>query len=418
MIPLTLRATHPEKQQSVLNWVSYLKTLPDYRKYTLPVDISTEGCKAGIWVTFAQKIEAIEAKVGAWKKPEDLLASKDFLVMYKHPAFYWQQAIDYISNPAYTEQQKKVALYALELLDIEQYIKCIETCCKLYTQNKLSTSLLQTVVCFEFLRYHPIVYLYKTAPVVRCLENVCAMANVPPALVVKINRILSGEIRATWVKKGDPRMNEPSCLHDYNYPFKLSDIMVRAQQEFVRYIQNVDWEDPSDADTLSDFIVVFDHPMYYTSIGIEGTEDSAHQFITKHQFSESERRLAIFAMHQLHAQPYAGLFRDACAMYRTGVISPQMIEDLFKCFYPIRYNLQYPFFILDYKNPYLQCALDELIAIPTIPCGLKEMARKVKKGTLATKEEIAYMEGYRTFRKTHFTLYETIPPPELGVAAV
>ncbi len=118
LIPLTLRATHPEKQQSVLNWVSYLKTLPDYRKYTLPVDISTEGCKAGIWVTFAQKIEAIEAKVGAWKKPEDLLASKDFLVMYKHPAFYWQQAIDYISNPAYTEQQKKVALYALELLDI------------------------------------------------------------------------------------------------------------------------------------------------------------------------------------------------------------------------------------------------------------------------------------------------------------
>ncbi|WP_339044619.1 hypothetical protein [Cardinium endosymbiont of Tipula unca] len=36
------------------------------------------------------------------------------------------------------------------------------------------------------------------------------------------------------------------------------------------------------------------------------------------------------------------------------------------------------------------------------------IARKVKNGTLATKEEMAYMEGYRTFRKTHFTLYETI----------
>ncbi len=47
---------------------------------------------------------------------------------------------------------------------------------------------------------------------------------------------------------------------------------------------------------------------------------------------------------------------------------------------------------------------------PTVPCGLKEVARKVKHGTLATKEEMAYMEGYRTFRKTHFTLYETVPP--------
>ena len=88
-----------------------------------------------------------------------------------------------------------------------------------------------------------------------------------------------------------------------------------------------------------------------------------------------------------------------------------MFEDLFHCLYSTGFRgVKYPFFILDYKDPTVQHALNELIKIPTIPCDLKQLIRKVKNGTLATKEEMAYMEGYRQFRKTHFTLYKTIRP--------
>ncbi|WP_165941948.1 hypothetical protein, partial [Cardinium endosymbiont of Culicoides punctatus] len=80
---------------------------------------------------------------------------------------------------------------------------------------------------------------------------------------------------------------------------------------------------------------------------------------------------------------------------------------LFKVDLPTFYK--YPFFIIDYKDKEVQRALDKFISIPTIPEGLKEIAHKVKNGTLATKEEMAYMRGYREFRKTHFTFYETIP---------
>lgn len=84
------------------------------------------------------------------------------------------------------------------------------------------------------------------------------------------------------------------------------------------------------------------------------------------------------------------------------------LEEFLKC--KFKGPFKYPFFILGYKRKDVQSALDKFIAEPTIPEGLKALARKVKQGTLATKEEMSCMEGYATFRKKHFTLYETIVP--------
>jgi len=53
--------------------------------------------------------------------------------------------------------------------------------------------------------------------------------------------------------------------------------------------------------------------------------------------------------------------------------------------------------------------IDAFIALPTVPGGWKEMARRFKKGTLLTKQDMKYLRGYQGFMKTHFTLYENIP---------
>ena len=124
--------------------------------------------------------------------------------------------------------------------------------------------------------------------------------------------------------------------------------------------------------------------------------------------------MTIFGMSQLgvfdldESSDYACLIEGACEWYRKGSLTVDHLYQLFKCEFPTFYK--YPFFILDYKQKEVQNALTKFIAEPTIPSGLKEMAGKVKNGTLATKEEMSYMEGYRAFRKTHFTLYQTILP--------
>ncbi|MBX9890138.1 MAG: hypothetical protein K2X94_02630 [Amoebophilaceae bacterium] len=399
-------------ESSILGWINYLAGAPlrNYATYIPPVDITKNGCKAGKLVTFPQKIEAIACKVGDWKDPKVLLTSKDFLVMYKHSDYYWEESMAYLANPSYTEEHKKLAIYAMEFLDIDKYLTYLDRAYQLYTTGKLSASLLSTVICFDFLHYHRIVlsqnHRFYGQKIAVCLEKIMANPALPNEIALKIKKIVSGELLALWKKEPDQ-----DGYNVYNHPFKFSKIIGEAEQELLAYYNGGFCDAFPNGDNLSDFIIILDHPSYYTSIGIEGTEDSANLFISMPRFSLEQRRLAIFAMHRLDVSAYAEFIRNVCSSYRGGNISPQMIEDLLCCFYDTGSSrLKYSFSIIDYKHPDLQRALDRLIEIPTLPCGLKTLARKVKNGTLATKEEMAYMEGYRQFRKTHFTLYETIPP--------
>ncbi|MBX9890454.1 MAG: hypothetical protein K2X94_04245, partial [Amoebophilaceae bacterium] len=165
------------------------------------------------------------------------------------------------------------------------------------------------------------------------------------------------------------------------------------------------------------FLVIMEHPQdYYPAhFGPFGTRKDGICVLRDSCYTDKEKSMAIFGMSQMGILSsyessfyYGFMIEQAVEWYKNGHLSLQHLYQLFKCSFPTFYK--YPFFILDYKDKSIQEALDKFMAEPTIPCGLKALARKVKNGTLATKEEMAYMEGYRQFRKTHFTLYETIPP--------
>jgi hypothetical protein len=66
--------------------------------------------------------------------------------------------------------------------------------------------------------------------------------------------------------------------------------------------------------------------------------------------------------------------------------------------------------MLQYNSLAIHEWLDAFIALPTVPCDWKEMARRFKKGTLITKNEMMYLKDYQKFMQPHFTLYENIPP--------
>jgi hypothetical protein len=164
------------------------------------------------------------------------------------------------------------------------------------------------------------------------------------------------------------------------------------------------------------FLMLLEHPGYYyrSCFGAFSDLNDGVHVLRDAGYSYEEKSIAILGMSQLGIQcedeveDYAFFIEQACAWYRKGQLSLEHLYQLFKCDSQTFYK--YPFFILAYKNKSIQEALATFIAVPTIPEGLKAIARKTKNGTLATKEEMAYMEGYRQFRKTHFTLYETIPP--------
>ncbi|WP_339044617.1 hypothetical protein [Cardinium endosymbiont of Tipula unca] len=113
------------------SWTIYLYNHPGYHDYQLPNNITKHGCRWGNWVTFAQKIEAIQAYVGRFTHPSDLLRSKDFLAIYKHPDYYKQVMLGYLSSKNYALEQKKIAIYA----NIQNGLWLCEASYKLYKEK-------------------------------------------------------------------------------------------------------------------------------------------------------------------------------------------------------------------------------------------------------------------------------------------
>lgn len=114
LLHATTHSNHTRYKKKYINfpsWTIYLYNHPGYHNYQSPNNIKKHGCKWGTWVTFAQKIEAIQAHVGRFTHPSDLFYSKDFLAIYKHPDYYKQAMLGYLSSKNYALEQTKIAIY-------------------------------------------------------------------------------------------------------------------------------------------------------------------------------------------------------------------------------------------------------------------------------------------------------------------
>ncbi|WP_109997054.1 hypothetical protein [Candidatus Cardinium hertigii] len=397
------------------SWAIYLYRHPGYKPYQPFTDIKKYGCNWGNWVTFPQKIEAIQARVGYMHNPSALFRSKDFLVIYKHPAYYKQAFLDYLVDKRYTLEQKKIAIYATVRLGS---FLCWETYYQLYKKKEIGLSLLELLLAIN-LSYrfvNPPEKLMKEECV--CLERI--QNNIPKgsSLYNAIKSILDHQFPKSWYRHRMFCDNQDASHGYYVAPFPFYDMLTDAVRD-KKYWQNwhITADSPVGLETYPYFLVVIEHPQYYypAHFGPFSSAQDGIAILRDKGYTDEEKSMAIFGMSQLGVSSsyessfyYAWMIEHVIEWYKQGHISVHHLFQLFVCDFPTFYK--YPFFIIDYKEAAIQVALNKFIAAPTIPEGLKEIARKVKNGTLATREEMAYMEGYRTFRKTYFTLYETIFP--------
>ena len=408
-IPHHVEGQYQPKDREWSSCAEYLYHYPDYQAHQEPEDIAVNGCRWGTLVTFPNKIVAIATKVGSWERPEALFRSQDFIAMYKHPSYYQKPCVAYLADSRPSEQEKQIAIYALENLNEERYVEFAKHCYLLYKQHQLSAALFQLVLSFEFLRIHPLVVYYNRRSVQEFLKQVQTELGGDTPIGLQIENILSGDLSKAWKRK------EESPYFNYHYALPFIETIHSADKEFKEYSQA--WWKVIKAKPYTPpyFLMILDHPDCYFWAGIDGTKkDDAEGALADPRLSDDEKNLVIIAMHRLCT--YDVLLRRACNQYRRGKLPLHLMEEMLRSQLPIPGNIpssilyNYPLFILDYKKELVKLALDEFVALPTIPCGLKEMAKKIKQGQLATVREMEYMKGYREFRKTHFTLYETIEP--------
>jgi hypothetical protein len=407
---------HSQNDEDWANWAHYLDRYPDYRKHQEPQDISTNGCKWGAWVTFPNKIDAIAAKVGDWKDPTVLFNSLDFVAIYKHPDDYYEHCLAYLNDDKHPEQKKKIVIYALE--NMYHYLSFAKSCYKLYQQQKLSEDLFQTVLGFELLHIHPLVAPDKDESRKKrthlFLQQVHAELGSHTLIGQYIEAIVSGKLAQAWARKG------PSPHLHYKDPLPIIEIIREAIKELSAYERN--WFQPQEiAYSPPYFLMLIEHINSYVFLG-NPDNNQVLKFLANAHASNGEKRLLIFVMYQLGHYPndqlnskqivnaYRELLTKAYLAYREGNLSLALLEDLLHSALPFSsYYPRYPFCVLQHKSFMIDEWIDAFLALPTVPCGWKEMARKFKKGTLLTSEDTKYLRGYQRFMQTHFTLYENIP---------
>ncbi|WP_243018655.1 MULTISPECIES: hypothetical protein [Candidatus Cardinium] len=414
------------------SWAAYLHHHPGYKPYHPVTNIKKHGCNWGTWVTFPQKIEAIQARVGHIGTPLELCRSKDFLVIYKHPRYYEEAFFNYIVDKRYTLEQKKIAAYAMSKHSYTYW----ERFCQLYKKKEIELPLLELMLAIHItnsfndchFKIIPTKKIKRVAPALERIQN-----NIPKdsSLHNHLKSILvDNQLPKLWDKYRIDYSGDISRFYYTDYyteNFLFYDILTDAVKEADYVINGEPGSSPFHLDRYPYFLMVMEHPETYYPAHCElGPRNQREQDKSKKYtdgidvlrykgYTDEEKSMAIFGMSQLGVTDsressgyYAFMIDHAIEWYKLGNLSVHHLLELFICNFPTFYK--YPFFILDYKEEAIQKALNKFIAEPTIPEGIKEVARKVKNGTLATKEEMDYMQGYRTFRKTHFTLYETIVP--------
>lgn len=390
-------------------------------KNKLADNIAEAGCKWGKWITFSNKILAISLKVGSWESPEEIFASQDFIAMYRHPAYYWRHAVDYLASPEHKEAYKKIAIYGLENLGYADYLSFAEACYKLYQNKHLSEPLFEMVLGFEFLRIHPLVMgatikgHYEKSAIKSFLTKVQSEIREDSPIKLLITEMLSGRLANAWRKK-----RKSAYLH-YKDPLPFADIIHKAHKEAtvvlskdigLEHYQHCPYQPPY-------FLMIYDHPSYYSAesirhgssryAGYPQPDGCIESFLTDSSYPIAEKKLAIFAMQQLDSQGYARLIKKICSLYNWHPSLLYIMQDLIYCSIGRLFH-KYPFFILDHKVNEVQQALDKLLAIPSLTCGIHFMTKKIKRGSLATPREMDRMQFDVQLHKTRFRLYETIGP--------
>jgi len=144
---------------------------------------------------FESKIALVENKIIDLTNPNDLIKITEFNELVKQVSFSNNVVYSFVSDSNKSEQQKRIAIYALRDLDFESYLNFFEKCLLLYQKKQLTDNIIMTVLSPGINWNCSIIQNYKDKRVTRLLEN--NLEGMSEELKEVFKYTLSGEIWAS-----------------------------------------------------------------------------------------------------------------------------------------------------------------------------------------------------------------------------
>jgi|GEM_PF-1745858 len=138
---------------------------------------------------------------------EALLNNKDFVNIFEHSEFYFDDVTSYLKNESFNNMQAAICICAMQNLSVKKYVKLCSLVLLLYDNNKLTDGILEHAITPDFLRKRIIIDNYNDPDVVKLLRSIENDKKVPNEDFKKsLPQILSGE-SSKQLKKFDEDSN-------------------------------------------------------------------------------------------------------------------------------------------------------------------------------------------------------------------
>ncbi|WP_204594657.1 hypothetical protein, partial [Cardinium endosymbiont of Culicoides punctatus] len=303
------------------SWTVYLHGHPGYKNYQIPNNIMQDGCHWGTWVTFPQKVEAIQAAVGRYTHPIELFRSKDFLVIHKHHGYYYEAILDYLVDSRYTLEQKKISIFALT----QSYQLC-EDAYRLYKTNKINEHLLDLIFSIKISNliaqnhvgkpYENVLAALKKAGVYSFLIQVHKELDKTTRLYKELTELFNNIFPKTWhvyLINANTLCNQSYCDGNSELPYHaIIAYAVREKDAWDYY--RLGTPIPVNIFPIPWFLVILEHPAFYYpfQFGPYSGLKNGVDILRDPEYSPEEKSMAILAMSQLDATNYAFIIENAC----------------------------------------------------------------------------------------------------------
>ena len=97
-------------------------------------------------VKYCDAILNIELRTGELVAATSLFNDTIFLNIFKYSNLYKEEAIAFLSDSSYSEQQKMISVFSMQNLNVNNYIDYAEKSFVFYEQNKISDNILRVVL--------------------------------------------------------------------------------------------------------------------------------------------------------------------------------------------------------------------------------------------------------------------------------
>ena len=145
---------------------------------------------------FDSSVTIIDSAMGeSWDRNDKLMLIPRFREIYRYSHFYLSDAIKYLSDKKITYRQAAICLYAMQNLEIEDYLKISNTFLILYNKKEISEYLLACVIDPNFLDDKIIVKNYDNLDVINFLKEIRDKDSVSKGFRQEIDNVLAGKFK-------------------------------------------------------------------------------------------------------------------------------------------------------------------------------------------------------------------------------